>query len=392
MKRRLASAKGIALHELLTEDEIADLRPTRDSIFLFHLSRKDDVKLVVSQILQLVRAGGPTVINVVVSELKDTTVKTVIETLPQTHLYSADRPAHDIDQLVLKLVKQQKASLEPIRKETLKYEIQKESFIAKERETTRTITAESEIIAPKAPSQNKFRPVTEPDLQKKLIDDALDSKAKIVLSNFGFNDEIKGTFQDLDAKKKRVFVELKGTAAGRAAFQEKSKDSKKIAISISLKQSRVFFVSTDFSWASDGRIELKIPSLVYFVQRRKDFRLTNYPTELFKISFEVGGTMRSYPIFDISASGVSVLCPPDAHKLLQATPEPVQSRLTFDENDWNTGPLKFRQSQLFIGENDEELIKAGYSFEKLPTVYKKNLGDYIDRKARAYVLSYSIES
>ncbi len=392
MKLRLAAHKEISLHEIASENEIAALRPPQDSIFIFHLSGKEDVRTVLAQILVLNRLGGPTVMNVVVSELKDAKIKQTIESLPQTSFYTTDRPAHEIDHLILKKARQQLAAKAPIRLETLKYENQKETFIAKERETTQTVKSEAVVIQPKAASQNKFRPVTETDQQRKLLEDALTSKANVVLSNYGFNDEMKGTFKGLDEKKKRVSLELKGPPPKIQKFRERTKESKKIALSIALKQSRVFFVSIDYTWPSDETIELNVPSLVYFVQRRKDFRLLIHPTDLIRIRFELGGEMIEFPIYDISASGVSVLWTPEEDARFGALLEIPQTQLLFETNDWKTGPLKFRQKQAFSGVNGEPLVKAGFSFERIPTVYKKQLGDYVDRKARAYVLNYGVES
>lgn len=392
MKLRLAAQSEIALHDLASADDLASLRPPQDSLFVFHLSGKEDVKNVLTQILVLNKVGGPTIANVVISDLKDAIIKKSIESLPQTTFYTTDRPAHEIDYLILKKARQQLAASAPIRMETLKYENQKESFIAKERETTQTVNVEAVVIQPKAASQNKFRPVTEADQQKKLLADALDSNASVVLSNYGFNDEIKGTFKGLDEKKKRVTLELKSPVAKLQKFRERSKESKKIALSIALKQSRVFFVSIDFQWPADDKIELSLPSLVYFVQRRKDFRLLIHPSNLIRVRFDLGGEMMEFPIYDISASGVAVLWTPEQDERFGQLLDIPQTQVLFETNDWKTGPIKFRQKQAFTGAEGESLMKVGFSFERMPTVYKKQLGDYVDRKARTYVLNYGVEN
>lgn len=392
MKLRLAAHKEIALHEIATSSDLGSLRPPQDSIFVFHLSGREDLRQTLAQILELNKVGGASIMNVVVSEIKDLKIKQAIEAAPQTTYYTTDRPAHEIDHLILKKARQQLSISSPIRMETLKYETTKETFIPKERETTQTVKSEAMILQPRASSQNKFRPVTESDHQRKLLEDALDSSANVVLSNYGFNDEIKGTFKGLDEKKKRVALELVGPQAKQQKFREHSMESRKIALSIALKQSRVFFVCTDFQWTTDAKIELSVPSLVYFVQRRKDFRLHIYPANSIRIKLELGGEFVEFPIYDISASGVAVLWTAEEESRFGQLLDIPQTQLLFETNDWKTGPLKFRQKQPFMGANDETFVKLGFSFERMPTVYKKQLGDYVDRKARAYVLNYGVES
>ena len=341
----------------------------------------------------LFKKSGGTSLHIVISEAKDANTKKVIEALPNTTFFPADRAAHDIDLLVAKYVKRHvKDVTQTTRSETLTYSQSTPSFISKDVGPTTTITSETTVTESQAKNASPFQPVADHAQKMLLLNDAVDSQAAVVISNFGAKGEVKGYLFAVDPKRQKLLCQLRSTSTETKVFREQSEVSKRIAMSLSLKQSRVFFVSTNFSWLKDSTLEVAIPSLVYFVQRRKDFRLLCYPQSHQKLFVQDGAFKGTFGIYDLSQGGVSILASETEAKKLAQLGAGHFAQLLIDGLTLEIGKLGLRQHLPFGTQETPNQIKLGFSFESIAESLKRRIGSYVDRKGRAYFMDYMVAS
>ncbi len=384
MKSRLAAKPGLSLQFVELATDIEKLNPRPGSVFIFHISSAAEVREMLTNILSLTKKS-PTSMSVVISDVKDQKTKTLVEDLPQTLFYTAERAAHDLDVLILKLIKTQASVLAPKRTDTLTYYQQPETFISKDRTSKTIVTVDTEVAPGESITANPFQPITDGIQKNLLINDAVDSQAAVVISNFGAKDELKGCLFGLDETRNIVFCEIEGTRAAVAAFRKQSDISKKMAISVALKQSRVFFVCDKFKWSKETTVEVSVPSLIYSVQRRRDFRLVCHPDGTQRLVVHEGKLSAVYPIYDLSVGGVSILVPDKDVAHLEASVN-LLGVVEINGDEIETGSLKFRQKRAFPGSSG--VIRMGFSFEKIKDLAKMKVGSYVDRKGRDYFMDY----
>lgn len=391
MKSRLSVREGLSLQFVELAEDIGKLNPRPGSIFIFHISSLNELADLVAHIRALTKKSEATTLSIVISDVKGLQVRNSVEVLPQTIYYGGDRAVHDLDLLILKLMKQQALVTAPRRTETLTYTHQPERFISKDRVSKTFVTSEVQIDEARAVATNVFQPITDHIQKDLLMSDAVDSQAAVTVSNFGAKDEVKGYLFDLNKKPNFVFCQVKGTAAAVAAFKKQSEISKKMAISISLRQSRVFFVCLNFTWVKETTLEVAVPSLIYSVQRRRDFRLLCFPNGHQRLTIQTADFKGSYDVYDLSVGGVSALVVESNAAYLEA----IAANAALVEIDGETvevGPLKFRQRTAFKDMGVGTIVKMGFSFEKMKPAAKSKIGNYVDRQGRAYFMDYMVES
>lgn len=391
MKTRLTGKPGMNMQLVESMQDIGQLNPRPGSVFIFHLNAQNEIRELISQIASLSKKADGTTMSIVISDIKDPKLKSLIEGLPQTAYYTSERAAHDLDLLVQKIAKTQATVTQERRHETLTYTSQQETFIPVERGLLKTVTSETQIEPAKTNANNVFQPITDSAQKNLLVADAINSQAAVTLSNFGANDEVKGYLFDLDEGRDVVRCQIKGNPVAVAAFRQQSEASKKMALSVSLQQSRVFCVCVKFKWTKEATIEIGVPSLIYSVQRRRDFRLLCYPTGHQRVNLRAGDLHASYEIYDLSVGGVSILVGASEAAKVEAAAD-ARVSLEIDGDLLDVGPVKYRQKQPFKDIAGVPIVKMGFSFEAIKTPVKNKIGSYVDRKGRAYFMDYMLES
>ena len=387
MKKRLSGKSGLNLQNIGSTNDIAQLNPRPGSIFIYHVASLAEVRDVLTNVDVLSKRSAATV-SVVISDVDDAKTKAVCEALPNLEYFMSGRGAHALDLMILKIAKTQAAVTQTVREETLTYS---RSVRNPKSHVSATVTLTSVTVPPKAEGKNVFQPITDPNRRDQLIEDAVVSQATCTLSNFGSKAELRGVLKDFDSTQNSACFEISSSVTFSSVFREQLESSTRLALSVSLQQSRVFFVCSSFRWMEPTALQIEVPSLIYSVQRRRDFRHAFGPDEKQRLVFDGASAQKTYRLCDLSAGGLAILVPAEDAAFLESTPTDLAT-IFVDNESFSVGSLNFQQKR-FLGDDPAgSVFKMGFSFIQIKTPVKNRIANYVERKGRGYFMDFLREA
>jgi c-di-GMP-binding flagellar brake protein YcgR len=230
-------------------------------------------------------------------------------------------------------------------------------------------------------SRSPFQPILTIGEKVKILRDALHSKAQVTLSPANSKTILKGHLSELEAGTgdflfKMPDDSLKGFDA--------SLSQSKVAITMSLKQARVFFWARKMTIRDASTVSVEAPVDLFVVQRRGDFR---WQVEPQTFDLKVHDVLYKPTLLDVSMNGMAIVVPRALHEELKRLKGLVNVEFQLDGCRVKVAELAMRHSAPIPGGSD---YRVGFQFTKISPSSSRLLSDFLEARSRDYFQNYLV--
>lgn len=325
------------------------------------------------------------------------------EGVPPTPAQADEDPANPIIQSQAKVPTNhlKSASLETEKKSGKKFEGKSETKPEKKPHEQNSLDAAADKAKKLPPAAGKsqlgeiFQTVTSAEQRQKFLRDSIESRALVTMTSPRSKNEkgISGQFFKLDPESSTMRCLVKGSEKEQQAFRSQLVAGQPLIFSAALRQSRLFMATPEVSWLEmDPRvIELKIPDKMYFVQRRRAFRLVFFPGISDIATFSLLKTRNgdiSLPIYDVSEGGFALLATAQEATRLKDKEKLFNLKFQIEDLLIHCPVISKRHITLLPLGNAPALYRIGYQFSDLKAEIRTKIGQYIQNACQDYFSSY----
>jgi hypothetical protein len=230
-------------------------------------------------------------------------------------------------------------------------------------------------------SRSPFQPIKTIDEKVKILRDALHSKAQVTLSPAKSNVILKGHMSELEAGTGDFIFKLPSETVSDLTPELLQS---KVAITMSLQQSRVFFWARKFTVRDATTVSIDAPAELFVVQRRGDFRCQVTPQSF---DLKVEGEHYKPTLVDVSMNGMAVLVTPELHAFLKRANGLVNVEFQLDGCRVKVSEMQMRHSSPMP---DGYQFRVGFLFTKISPTSSRLLSEFLETKSRDYFQKFLV--
>ncbi len=230
-------------------------------------------------------------------------------------------------------------------------------------------------------SRSPFQPIKTIDEKVKILKDALHSKAQVTLSPSSSKVILRGHLNELEAGTGNFLFKL-----SPEMVRDLSPEllASKVAITMSLKQSRVFFWARKMVVRDATTVSIDAPADLFVVQRRGDFRWSVKP-EAFDLKVE--GKVYKPFLLDVSMNGMALSVPPALHEFLKRANGLVNVEFLLDGCRVKVAEMQMRHATQMP---DSYEYRVGFIFTKIAPSSSRLISEFLESRSRDYFQNYLV--
>jgi len=353
MMKGLSELSGVKLECLEHDFERSWFRPQPSDILIFEIAALPDIQEFI-RTMKAYRASSPEFLGIVVSSLKSLRADDFLKDFPNTQLVPTSSAQPGLDPEVARI-------------------IQHQVFFGNSKEET---------------EKSPFKTVRTIEERAKLLRDALHSSALASIAPEGLKVVLNCHMDGVDsANGALLFKILPGSEAALKKLE--GVPPTKTVVTLSLKQSRVFFRSPTFRFVSPQIVAVEPPSEFQIVQRRSDFRWP-LPPQSYPITARFGGHAFKSMLVDVSMGGLALECAAGELEALKKAGTLRDAEFELEGNLIKITELELRHSALLKKGSGNEVYRLGYQFKEVPASSRRLLAEFLGSRSLAYFENYLV--
>ncbi len=212
-------------------------------------------------------------------------------------------------------------------------------------------------VEAKAAKAKTFFPISDRTEAVSLIMECIKYKSLAMVYNEALSSQVTAQFNSFSPETNEVRVSI--TKGFLSEIVRSSQQRDDILINFDLKRARVFFRSQDYS-ARSNDLFIKVPEVIFEVQRRANLRLQLFDRQMFA-NFLADGLWISFQIVDLSVHGICVQVPLEVAKKWRENKNSVK-QLAFTIGKKQISIPQVRLAHLKPSLDSEKMAQVGFQF------------------------------